>query len=259
MKVDLDEANNQPAARKQLDTEIWSVSEIDKRIIELYFIQKMRPSTISKLTKQPKNRIYAKVESIKRTIMKFIKKRECGALNKWRFTEEVKEVIRNYWKQRENKYYTVDDVRRYVDAYFEQNEVISYSTVRRFMIKNLEMSYKRVSTRPPVVLTNGVVDKQKSFWKFYRMCRQWNIKIIQVDEFTVGRGIFVSMAWSKRGESGYAIQQQIVSRFSVIAAIWDSNLELFAISKSNTNRGIFTEFMKLLNEEMEKRYSELKE
>ena len=91
------------------------------------------------------------------------------------------------------------------------------------------------------------------------MCRQWNIKIIQVDEFTVGRGTFVSMAWSKRGESGYAIQQQIVSRFSVIAAIWDSNLELVAISKSNTNGGVFAEFMKLLNEEMKKRYTELKE
>ena len=260
MKVDLDEANNQPAAaRKQLDPEIWSVSEIYKRIIELYFIQKMRPSTISKLTKQSKNRIYATVGNIKQTIMKFIKKRECGALNKRRFTEEVKEVISNYWKQRENKYYTIDDVRRYVDVYFEQNEVVSYSTVRRFMIKNLEMGYKRVSTRPPVVLTNGVVDKQKSFWKFYRMCRQWNIKIIQVDEFTVRRGTFVSMAWSKRGESGYAIQQQIVSRFSVIPAIWDSNLELVAISKSNTNGGVFAEFMKLLNEEMEKRYSELKE
>ena len=81
------------------------------------------------------------------------------------------------------------------------------------------MGCKRVSTRPPVVLTNGVVDKQKSFWKFYRMYRQWNIKIIQVDEFTVGRGTFVSMAWSKHGESGYAIQQQTVSRFSVIAVI----------------------------------------
>ena len=77
MKVDLDEANNQPAAaRKQLDPEIWSVSEIDKRIIKLYFIQKMRPSQFSLLTKQPKNRIYVTVESIKRTIMKSIKKRE---------------------------------------------------------------------------------------------------------------------------------------------------------------------------------------
>ena len=67
------------------------------------------------------------------------------------------------------------------------------------------------------------------------------------------------MAWSKRGESGYTIQQPIVSRFSVIAAIWDTNLELVAISQANTNGGVFAKFMKLLNEEIEKRYRELKE
>ena len=67
------------------------------------------------------------------------------------------------------------------------------------------------------------------------------------------------MAWSKRGESGYTIQQPIVSRFSVIAAIWDTNLELVAISQANTNGGVFAEFMKLLNEEIEQRYREQKE
>ena len=118
---------------------------------------------------------------------------------------------------------------------------------------------KRVSTRPSVVLKLDVIDKHNAFRKFYRMCRQWNIKIIQIDEFTVGRGIFANMAWSKRGESGYTIQQPIVSRFSIIVTIWDKNLVLVAISQANTNGEVFAEFMKLLNEEIKQRYRELKE
>ena len=177
MNVDLDETNKELTANnKQLDLEVWSVSEIDKRIIELYFIQKRRPAIISKLTKQPKSKIYTIVESIKRMVMKSLKERELRIFSKRCLTGEVKEVIRSYWKQKENRYFTVDDVRRYVDACFKQNGVVSYSTVRRFMIKSLEMGYKRVSTRPSVVLKLDFIDKQKAFWKFYRMCRQWNIK-----------------------------------------------------------------------------------
>ena len=148
---------------KQLDLEVWSVSEIDKRIIELYFIQKRRPAIISKLTKQPKSKIYTVVESIKRMVMKSIKEGEWRIFSKRCLTGEVKEIIRSYWKQKENRYFTVDDVRRYVDAYFKQNGVVSYSTVRMFMIESLEMGYKRVSTRPSVVLKLDVIDKQKAF------------------------------------------------------------------------------------------------
>ena len=121
------------------------------------------------------------------------------------------------------------------------------------------MGYKRVSTRPSVVLKLDVIGKQKAFWNFYRMCRQWNIQIIQIDELTVGRGKFANMAWSKSGESGCNIQQPIVSRFSVIAAILNTNLELVVISQANTNRGVFAEHMKLLNEEIVQRYRELNE
>ena len=67
------------------------------------------------------------------------------------------------------------------------------------------------------------------------------------------------MAWSKCGESGYAIQDAITSRFSVIAAIWNSNLELVAISNSNTNGEVFYEFMKLLSQEIKDRYGDFKD
>ena len=77
------------------------------------------------------------------------------------------------------------------------------------------------------------------------MWKKQNIKIIQVDEFTVGRGTFANMARSKCGESGYVLQSKTASRFSVIAAICDTNLELVAISNSNTNEKVFHEFVRL--------------
>ena len=67
------------------------------------------------------------------------------------------------------------------------------------------------------------------------------------------------MAWSKCGESGYAIQDAITSRFSVIAAKWNSNLELVAISNSNTNGEVFYELMKLLSQEIKDRYGDFKD
>ena len=122
----------------------------------------------------------------------------------------------------------------------------------------MKLRYKRISSRPPIVITPDVVSKQKNFWKFYWKWKNHDIKIIQIDEFSVGRSTFPSMAWSKSGESGYVIQDPITSRFSVISAIWDSNLELVAISRSNTNREVFLSFMKLLSKVIDDRYRELK-
>ena len=260
MNVDQDKVNREQATPwKLLVLDTLDISEIEKRIIESYFIQNKKPSAISRIVRQPRSRIYTTVESIKRTLIKSMKERDSKVLHKQRLTEEVKDVIRSYCKQKESRYFTVEDVKQNVDTNFRQNVVVSYSTIRRFMRKNLKLRYKRISTRPPVVLTPVIVDKQKSFWKFYRMWKQQNFKIIQVDEFTVGRGTFVNMTWSKLGESGYAIQPPTASRFSVIAAIWDSNLELVAISQINTNGKIFVEFMKILNAEIEQRYRELKD
>ena len=67
------------------------------------------------------------------------------------------------------------------------------------------------------------------------------------------------MAWSKCGESGNVLQSPTASRFSVIAAICDSNLELVAISNSNTNGKVFHEFVRLLSKEIDSRYGELKD
>ena len=121
------------------------------------------------------------------------------------------------------------------------------------------LRYKRVTTCPPVVLNPDIVSNQKNYWKFYWMRKKQNIKIIQLGEFTVGMGMFANMAWSKCGESLYGLQSKKASRFSVIAANCDSNLELVAISSSNTNEKVFHEFVRLLSKKINIKYGELKD
>ena len=107
-----------------------------------------------------------------------------------------------------------------------------------------------------MVINSDIVSKRIVFWKFYSIWKNKHLKIIQVDEFSVGRGTYANMVWRKCGESGYAIQDAITSRFSVIAGIWNSNLELVAISNSNTNKEmVFYEFMKLLSREIKDRFN----
>ena len=179
MNVDQDKVNREKATPwKLLVPDTLDISEIEKRIIESYFIKNKKHSAISRIVRQPRSIIYTIVESIKRTLIKSMKERESKVLHKQHLTEDAKDIIRSYSKQKESRYFTVKDVKQNVDTNFSQNVVVRYSTIRRFMRKNLKLRYKRILTRPSVVLTPGIVDKQKLFWKFYRMWKQQNFKII---------------------------------------------------------------------------------
>ena len=71
MNVDLDEENNkdQKNCKIYFDADQQN-SNAEKQIIELYFIKKMKPGMISSITKQPRNRVYTVVESIKKFVIK---------------------------------------------------------------------------------------------------------------------------------------------------------------------------------------------
>ena len=172
--------------------------------------------------------------------------------------EEIKNTIKDYWDSQANHYFTINDIKTYIETKFEKKGIISCSTIRRFIRSELKLQYKRISPRPLIMITPDVVSKQKNFWKFYWKWKNHGIKIIQIDEFSVVRSTFPSMAWSKSRESGYVIKDPTTSRLSVISAIWDSNLVLVAISRSNTNREVFLSFMKLFSKEIDDRYRELK-
>ena len=137
---------------------------------------------------------------------------------------------------------------------YRKESVASYTTITKYMKKGLGLSFKRISYRPPKILTQDIKAKRSDYTKFIRLCHQSKVKVIQIDEFTVGRGTIPKKTWTERGKYGFIIHTQPNGRFSVIDAISNTNLELVSISGSYTNWNVFLEFMKLLSTEIDKRY-----
>ena len=162
MYIDQDESNQQSHPPYKLADNLLSrVSENNERIIELYFREKMKPAMISRIIKQPRNKIYSTVERIKKSAIKIIEFRKTNKQRRSGFTDELKESIKEYCESKTNLRLTIDDVKSQVETWFSQKEIVSYSTIRRFVRNNLRLRYKRVTTRPPVVLKPDIVNNQK--------------------------------------------------------------------------------------------------
>ena len=83
-----------------------------------YILCKENPSTISRITRQLKSRIYSTVEYIRSFFIKYKKKRS-SMLSYWHPKEEVKEFIKNTEKKKNITIFTVKNVRRSIDAHFK--------------------------------------------------------------------------------------------------------------------------------------------
>ena len=184
MNVDRDEEDNkdQKYCKTYFDAD-QQISNAEKQIIELYFIKKMKPGMISSITKQPKNRVYAVVESIKKFVIKTMNMKAPSKSGRPCIAEEVKEAITKYCESKANHYFTIIDVCSYVEVSLNKKGIVSTSAIRRFMRNNLKLRYKRISTRPPKVMNSDIVSKQIAFWKFYSIWKNQHLNIIQVDEF----------------------------------------------------------------------------
>ena len=115
----------------------------------------------------------------------------------------------------------------------------------------LGLSFKRIFNLLPKTLSQNIIAKRSDYAKFIRLYYQSKVKVIQIDEFTVGKGAIPKMVWAERGNSEFIIQSQPNGRFSVITAISSTNLGLVTISDFNTNKNVFLEFMKLLSTEID--------
>ena len=147
---------------------------------------------------------------------------------------------------------------QFLISMYGKESVSIYTTIARYMKKTLGLNFKRISYRQPKILTQDIKAKRSDYTKFIRLCHQSIVKVIQIDEFTVGRGTMPKMACTERGKSGFTIHTQLNGRFSVIAAISNTSLELVTFSDSNTNRNVYLEFIKLLSTEIDKRYGGIK-
>ena len=170
----------------------------------------------------------------------------------------MKSNIKIYWESHKFQYYNISYILQFLISMHRKESVMSYTTIARYMKRTLGLSFKRISNHPPKILSQDIKAKCSDYAKFIRLCDQSKVKVIQIDEFTIGRGIIPKMAWAEREKYVFRIHTQSYGQFSVIIAISNINVDLFHISDSNTNRNIFLVFMKLFPTKIDERYEGVK-
>ena len=66
------------------------------------------------------------------------------------------------------------------------------------------------------------------------------------------------MWWGKIGQSSFVTRAKSATKYSVISAISDNDIEALAISKQNTNKIVFLNFLEILVKSLLDKYSNQK-
>ena len=125
--------------------------------------------------------------------------------------------------------YTIQDVRAHLIDKFLSKQVPSCSSIRTFMKSILGLRYKRVSWRPPKIRTNEFRQNKIDYIEFVKMCSKEGYMLIQIDEFTVNRFTWTTIAWINQKDPSYIIQEQPHLRFSNIVAISSQRWEFLTV------------------------------
>ena len=157
-------------------------------------------------------------------------------------------------KNNKNKAFTVSNIVDKLRKTTEVQKVPWASTIRRYLRNHLNLRYKRVSWRPKVIETEEKVRQRLEYIKFILTARSEGFIVIQIDEFTVSRNSYPRMSWCQLGISCYVTQHLIQEKFNVISAISNSDVELAVITKRNTNRDVFLEFIVKLISVLREKY-----
>ena len=146
-------------------------------------------------------------------------------------------------KNNKNKAFTVSNIVDKLRKATEVQKVPRALTIRRYLRNHLNLRYKLVSWRPKAIETEEKVWQSLEYIKFILTARSQGFIVIQIDEFTVSRNSYPRMGWCQLGISCYVTQHLIQEKFNVISSISNSDVELAVITKRNTNRDVFLEFI----------------
>ena len=204
-------------------------SDKEKLIIDAYFIHKLKPREIASRFRMNRSSVYKVVEEVKRLLIRASMHR----LNPPRIPRlkniEVWNTIKDYWGQRSHTCYTIQDVRAHLIDKFPSKQVPSCSSIRTVMKSILGLRYKRVSWRPPKIRTNEFRQNKIDYIEFVKTCSKEGYMLIQIDEFTVNRFTWPTMAWINQKDPSYIIQEQPHLRFSNIVAISSQRWEFLTV------------------------------
>ena len=225
----------------------------EMKILDLYFIHHIRPKTIASKLKVSRDRVYSVVRSIKKALF-WVEEVWTKERKPKDFKQKVFTKLKDFCRDNAGLAYTVSDVRKDLIHRFQNKFIPSESSILRFMQRQLWLRFKRVSWRPPSQYYNRFVVEGETFASFFLQAEKEKIIILQVDEFSFNKSAYTAMAWGQKGVSSFCYHDHPNYRFSVIAAISNSGLELLTISNKWTNGDVFCNFLTLLPKEIKERY-----
>ena len=255
--IEMEEDKQEPASIiRRVDRKIQKKADVDKQILDLYFLECMRPSVICKALRVDKRYVYKVVEHSKKALITLSEKRH-DTTKSWKIPNFILIEIQEFWNVHRSKLYKVEEVRSYLKSKYPLSHIPSLSFIARYMKMSLNLSYKKVSWRPLKVLGPEIVNLKLSYISFVEKAERLGFKILQIDEFSISESLFSFRAWTTKGRSGYAVYEgQPSKRYSVIAAISKGSLELSTISELNTNGSVFIEFIDELENKLAEKYWE---
>ena len=184
-------------------------SKIDNRVLDMYFVDKVKPKQISKMLKIDKIRVYRVVEQTQKTLIKQAKIGKRWINKKRRITENVKRIIKEYWRVNEHGLFTVEDVRKYMKEKTPSVDPPSSSFVAGYMKTSIFLSYKKASWKPLNVLSNEITSNRASYINFIERARSMGFRIIQIDEFAVLRMTCPTRAGTTKGYQIFPFKSNI--------------------------------------------------
>ena len=231
-----------------------NVPPTEEKILSMYFVEKIKPKVISRKLKVTREKVYKIIEAVKSAFVRYQERKGLIKMKFHKIDPEVWKEVDDYCERHRHQLFTIADIQSRLESTFGRTGVASDSSIRNHLKSALRLSFKRVSERPKVTTTSIVLNKRLNYIKFYRLATAAGYKVIQVDEFSVGRSTVPNMAWIERGASGWVVQERPSKSHSVIVAISNHNLELLTISNNTTNGEVFLKFMRLLASELQRKY-----
>ena len=240
---------------KQIKEEL-EIPNIEKSIIEDYFLSGLKPGVIWKKRRIDRAKVYSIARSIKR--IAFDRISGCNQKRQMKDDARVKiELdIKGFCDINRNYPYTVGDVYMYLEKKNKHYPLPSRSTIYRVMRQRLNLSHKRVSWRPLKNQQNMYTIQRGKYISFVREAAKIGWILWQIDEFSIGRNTHPNMAWCLKGQSQYCCMERSSKSYSLISGITNLGLELKTISCRSTKGQVFWEYLKLLIEVLKNNYKD---
>ena len=181
--IEMEEDKQEPVSIiRRVDRKIQKKADVDKQILDLYFLECMRFSAICKALLVDKRYVYKVVEHTKKALITLSEKRH-DTTKSWKISNFILNEIQEFWNVHRSKLYRVEEVRSYLKSTYPLSRIPSFSFIARYMKMSLNLSYKKVSCRPLKVLGPEIVNLKLSYISFVEKAERLGFKILQIDKF----------------------------------------------------------------------------